>query len=189
MSGHSSRFLLGSRRCVHLRGPFNRDWLSASLAAAERRELYRFSADLGKLALHLADQYGSNHEKWSANCFVQWHEVLKSSLLADHYCCSLRWSQVTTVYTYARTLLDSKRHWNTDRARVIGNSFTWAVFGLLIRFHRIYSSFSSMHLIKCRLFICDHRKCLLLLLMLTMLMSIVHPPLRYAVCSHWAGSL
>jgi hypothetical protein len=33
-------------------------------AAAERRELYRFSADLGKLALRLADQYGSNHEKW-----------------------------------------------------------------------------------------------------------------------------
>lgn len=34
-------------------------------AAAERRELYRFSADLGKLALRLADQYGSSHEKWS----------------------------------------------------------------------------------------------------------------------------
>ncbi|KAI0090021.1 histidine kinase [Irpex rosettiformis] len=32
-------------------------------AAAERRELYRFSADLGKLALRLADQYGSSHEK------------------------------------------------------------------------------------------------------------------------------
>ena len=38
-------------------------------AAAERRELYRFSADLGKLALRLADQYGSNHEKWCV-CFV-----------------------------------------------------------------------------------------------------------------------
>lgn len=35
------------------------------IAAAERRELYRFSADLGKLALRIADQYGSSSEKWS----------------------------------------------------------------------------------------------------------------------------
>ncbi|KAH9850662.1 histidine kinase [Lenzites betulinus] len=35
-------------------------------AAAERRELYRFSADLGKLALRIADQYGSSFEKCRA---------------------------------------------------------------------------------------------------------------------------
>ncbi|GBE78499.1 histidine kinase [Sparassis crispa] len=35
-------------------------------AAAERRELYRFSADLGKLALRIADQYGTNYEKGRA---------------------------------------------------------------------------------------------------------------------------
>ncbi|KAI0078477.1 histidine kinase [Panus rudis PR-1116 ss-1] len=35
-------------------------------AAAERRELYRFSADLGKLALRIADQYGSSLEKCRA---------------------------------------------------------------------------------------------------------------------------
>jgi plasmid maintenance system antidote protein VapI len=40
--------------------------LTCEIAAAERRELYRFSADLGKLALRLADQYGSSHEKWLA---------------------------------------------------------------------------------------------------------------------------
>lgn len=34
------------------------------LAAAEKRELYRFSSDLGKLALKIADKYGSNGEKW-----------------------------------------------------------------------------------------------------------------------------
>lgn len=36
----------------------------AYIAAAERRELFRFSADLGKLALRIADQYGSSFEKW-----------------------------------------------------------------------------------------------------------------------------
>ncbi|KAI0325627.1 histidine kinase [Cubamyces sp. BRFM 1775] len=35
-------------------------------AAAERRELYRFSADLGKLALRIADQYGTSFEKCRA---------------------------------------------------------------------------------------------------------------------------
>ncbi|CAL1696704.1 unnamed protein product [Somion occarium] len=38
----------------------------ALAAAAERRELYRFSADLGKLALRIADQYGSSSEKCRA---------------------------------------------------------------------------------------------------------------------------
>ncbi|KAK7694195.1 hypothetical protein QCA50_001375 [Cerrena zonata] len=37
-----------------------------SEAAAEKRELYRFSADLGKLALRIADQYGSSLEKCRA---------------------------------------------------------------------------------------------------------------------------
>ena len=40
-------------------------------AAAERRELFRFSADLGKLALRIADQYGTSFEKW----LVQQHCV------------------------------------------------------------------------------------------------------------------
>ncbi|RDX43976.1 histidine kinase [Lentinus brumalis] len=35
-------------------------------AAAERRELFRFSADLGKLALRIADQYGTSFEKCRA---------------------------------------------------------------------------------------------------------------------------
>ncbi|KAI0063199.1 STKc type histidine kinase [Artomyces pyxidatus] len=34
-------------------------------AAAERRELYRFSADLGKLALRIAERYGTNSDKCS----------------------------------------------------------------------------------------------------------------------------
>ena len=40
------------------------DEASTYIAAAERRELFRFSADLGKLALRIADQYGSSFEKW-----------------------------------------------------------------------------------------------------------------------------
>ncbi|KAF8665081.1 hypothetical protein AX16_000549 [Volvariella volvacea WC 439] len=35
-------------------------------AAAERRELYRFSSDFGKLALHIAERYGSSGEKCRA---------------------------------------------------------------------------------------------------------------------------
>ncbi|CCM01303.1 uncharacterized protein FIBRA_03352 [Fibroporia radiculosa] len=35
-------------------------------AAADRRELYRFSADLGKLALRIADHYGTSYEKCRA---------------------------------------------------------------------------------------------------------------------------
>jgi hypothetical protein len=34
------------------------------IAAAEKRELYRFSADLGRLALNIADRHGGSGEKW-----------------------------------------------------------------------------------------------------------------------------
>jgi hypothetical protein len=34
------------------------------IAAAERRELYRFSCDMGKLALKIAERHGSSGEKW-----------------------------------------------------------------------------------------------------------------------------
>lgn len=34
------------------------------IAAAETRELYRFSADLGRLALNIADRHGSSGDKW-----------------------------------------------------------------------------------------------------------------------------
>jgi hypothetical protein len=33
-------------------------------AAAERKELYRFSVDLGKLALGIAERYGTNADRW-----------------------------------------------------------------------------------------------------------------------------
>ena len=35
------------------------------LSVAERRELYRFSADLAKVALRIAERYGTSGEKWS----------------------------------------------------------------------------------------------------------------------------
>lgn len=33
-------------------------------AAAERKELYRFSVDLGKLALRIAERHGTNADRW-----------------------------------------------------------------------------------------------------------------------------
>lgn len=36
----------------------------ARTVAAERRELYRFSSDVAKLALRIADKHGTSGEKW-----------------------------------------------------------------------------------------------------------------------------
>ena len=38
--------------------------LVTSVAAAERKELYRFSVDLGKLALRIAERHGTNADRW-----------------------------------------------------------------------------------------------------------------------------
>jgi heme/copper-type cytochrome/quinol oxidase subunit 3 len=40
--------------------------LTTSAAAAERKELYRFSVDLGKLALRIAECHGTNSDRWYA---------------------------------------------------------------------------------------------------------------------------
>lgn len=36
----------------------------AFVAAAERKELYRFSVDLGRLALRIAERHGTNADRW-----------------------------------------------------------------------------------------------------------------------------
>lgn len=78
-------------------------------AAAERRELYRFSADLGKLALRLADQYGSNHEKWCVPSVLSWDgNVTADFLLVVLFCCSVLLSRDTTAHISARIF----RGWN-----------------------------------------------------------------------------
>ncbi|KAH9921391.1 histidine kinase [Fomitopsis serialis] len=61
----SAWLFLGSWRCARS----HKQTLTLAdeqTAAAERRELYRFSADLGKLALRIADQYGTSYEKCRA---------------------------------------------------------------------------------------------------------------------------
>ncbi|GJE87861.1 histidine kinase [Phanerochaete sordida] len=94
----------------------------ALAAAAERRELYRFSADLGKLALRLADQYGSSHEKCRALLLFA---PLVSGYDSAHY----------------RTNIP-----RLEQALKFGQSAG----------DRLYCSFSSLHLVQCRLFICEH---------------------------------
>jgi hypothetical protein len=37
-------------------------------ASAERKGLYRFSVDLGKLALRIVERHGTNADKWYASC-------------------------------------------------------------------------------------------------------------------------
>ncbi|KAI0700426.1 histidine kinase [Cytidiella melzeri] len=91
-------------------------------AAAERRELYRFSADLGKLALRLADQYGSSHEKCRAL-------LLFCPLVSGYDSVHIRANipRLEDALKYGQSAGD-----------------------------RLYCSFSSLHLVAQRLYVCDH---------------------------------
>jgi hypothetical protein len=40
--------------------------IEKSTVAAERKEMYRFSVDMAKLALRIADRYSGSGEKWYA---------------------------------------------------------------------------------------------------------------------------
>jgi hypothetical protein len=62
-------FLLGFGRCLLIcviRKNYVVDFCFNLTVAAERRELYRFSADIAKLALRIAEKYGTPGEKWYA---------------------------------------------------------------------------------------------------------------------------
>ncbi|KAH9945631.1 histidine kinase [Amylocystis lapponica] len=91
-------------------------------AAAERRELYRFSADLGKLALRIADQYGSSYEKCRAL-------VLFSSMVSgfDNVHIRANLPRLEEAMKYGKSAGD-----------------------------KIFTSFASVHMLKTRLWVCDH---------------------------------
>ncbi|RPD81571.1 histidine kinase [Lentinus tigrinus ALCF2SS1-7] len=91
-------------------------------AAAERRELFRFSADLGKLALRIADQYGTSFEKCRAL-------LLFSTMVSgfDNVHIRANVPRLEEAIKYGQSAGD-----------------------------RIYTSFSTAHLIVTRLYIGDH---------------------------------
>ena len=64
VSGYSDRFLLGNRRFVNQNAGLCLSMFMPLLAAAERREMYEFSVDLGKLGLQIAETFGTSEEKW-----------------------------------------------------------------------------------------------------------------------------
>jgi hypothetical protein len=71
-------WVLGGVYCYFLSAT---TFLIALAASAERKELYRFSVDLGKLALRIVEQHGTNADRWYAPCcliVVQTQRVLQS---------------------------------------------------------------------------------------------------------------
>ncbi len=63
------------------------------VGAAEQRELYRFSADLARLALRIAERHGSSSEKWFVislylnvgfNSFCSRAQVLYCSMVSGY---------------------------------------------------------------------------------------------------------
>ncbi|KAH9927462.1 histidine kinase [Epithele typhae] len=91
-------------------------------AAAERRELFRFSTDLGKLALRIADQYGTSFEKCRAL-------VLYVSMVSgfDNVHIRANIPRLEEAIKYGQGAGD-----------------------------RVFTSFSSVHLVLTRLYIGDH---------------------------------
>ncbi|KAJ3003995.1 hypothetical protein NUW54_g5022 [Trametes sanguinea] len=137
-------------------------------AAAERRELYRFSADLGKLALRIADQYGTSFEKW---CVLSLRMALLSSCLPrltypgriclsralllfsimvsgfDNVHIRANVPRLEEAIKYGQSAGDrSVNHLKEDMDRFTSSPFST----------RIYTSFATAHLIVTRLYICDH---------------------------------
>lgn len=103
------------------------------LFGLERRELHRFSADLAKLAIRIADRHGSSGEKWLVTlCFAPSGETRYITAVGHKYF-SVQWCPDLTTSTYEQIFLAWNKQSSTGTVLAIGVSyhFPWPtlVFG------------------------------------------------------------
>jgi hypothetical protein len=85
---------------------------------AERRGLYRFAVDIGRLALEIADRHGTMAEKWSV-ILVLVPDVF-SLLPVEYKYFSARSSQDLIKYTLRQISRGWRKLSNTERQQVTG---------------------------------------------------------------------
>lgn len=88
------------------------------LAAAERKELYRFSVDLGKLALRIAERHGTNADRWYVPLASYYPYSTYSS--AARWSCIVPWSPPMKTYISGQISPDWRKPPNTRKALVTG---------------------------------------------------------------------
>ena len=72
--------------------------------ALERRELYRFSADLAKLALRIAERHGSSGEKWFVPYITTAHNQTDGAAV-ERKSFFVPWFLVSTMCTFEQIFL------------------------------------------------------------------------------------
>lgn len=72
--------------------------------SSERRELYRFSADLAKLALRIAERHGSSGEKWFVPYIIPAANQTDGAAVEPKFF-FVPWFLVSTMYTFEEIFL------------------------------------------------------------------------------------
>jgi hypothetical protein len=79
------------------------NYLIALTAAAERKQLYRFSVDLGKLALRIVERHGTNADRWHVTFIAASLSYIFNAPSVALWSCIAPWCPLMITFTSAQT--------------------------------------------------------------------------------------
>lgn len=89
------------------------------------------------------------------------NDLRSSFSQVERKCFSVHMYLASTMFIFVRISYDSKGPFNMVTVLVIGRFLVWGAYPV-DHFQSIYTSFAMIHSIITRLYVCDHRKCVLL---------------------------
>jgi hypothetical protein len=131
--------------------------LIALAAAAERKELYRFSVDLGKLALRIVERHGTNADRWYASfCSITVHTQCFFSRSLVMYCSMVSAFDNVHIRSNLPRLEEAIKYADSAGDR-------WVVRHPMLSHirqsgFRVYASFANFYSVETKLFIGQPRK-------------------------------
>jgi hypothetical protein len=121
-------------------------------AAAERKELYRFSVDLGKLALRISERHGTNADRWYVS--LAWPSSIPNVFLSRSlvmYCSMVSAYENVHIRSNLPRLEDATKYANSagDRCAIHLQNVIFVKLNIC----RVYTSLANFYSVQTKLFI------------------------------------
>lgn len=151
---HGAGVLLGFRRCVL---PFYiRKTFLICAASAERKGLYRFSVDLGKLALRIVERHGTNADRWYASYCPTVHAERSFSRSLVMYCSMVSAYDNVHIRSNLPRLEEAIKYANSAGDRCVVRYPTLLHTRQIVS--RVFANLANFYSVETKLFIGQPRK-------------------------------
>jgi biotin synthase-like enzyme len=134
-------------------------------AAAERKELYRFSVDLGKLALRIAERHGTNADRWYVS--LAWLSSIPNVFFSRSlvmYCSMVSAYENVHIRSNLPRLEEATKYANSAGDRCVIHF--QKVISVKLDICRVYTSLANFYSVQTKLFIGQPRMSLCILVII-----------------------